>query len=473
MTYSSAYQDDLECTGNHILPLIQFENANKTEAKYAGPTLGDHAARLANRIVQPNSSLPANLARNSNKRVVVDDFRTAIRRGMGYALKMSPTPQARQSMLSALNGTAGIQTTARTYKVLLNGVTHAPRRIGKREETQSFKSFTWGSYDRTDEVFEGNPDYPTETFDTQEEAAAAARAFNREWKGNGLTIETLHERFLEKSSSGKAGNVKVDYAIKNLFLQWTTNIASVAIVFSTTVDGNTYRRAFTWASQEFISLDTSSNNVADNSSTDEDDGESVADDDDVEPDVADLHSTMVVQDGVGVVPHKEGKLVYKTAQEVFDMPKDERKLHRLFRSGPIEKEAQEVPVDPYFLGLWLGDGSRSSTAISNNRETEIVTFLQDHAEGLDMHLQYHGGLTFTTVQRKRKDIPMPILQGPVSRDPVRPERCGRRTLAKRRLDAGWILLPRGAVQSDGTTRWWIPPPDDAKIVSMVFFSVIS
>jgi len=37
---------------------------------------------------------------------------------------------------------------------------------------------------------------------------------------------------------------------------------------------------------------------------------------------------------------------------------------RLYRVG-IDFPEQEVPVDPYFFGLWLGDGSSDSTAITN------------------------------------------------------------------------------------------------------------
>ena len=31
----------------------------------------------------------------------------------------------------------------------------------------------------------------------------------------------------------------------------------------------------------------------------------------------------------------------------------------------IEYEAQDVPIDPTFLGLWLGDGTSVNTSITN------------------------------------------------------------------------------------------------------------
>jgi pre-mRNA-processing factor 8 len=71
----------------------------------------------------------------------------------------------------------------------------------------------------------------------------------------------------------------------------------------------------------------------------------------------------------------------------------------VFRSPGFELPEQEVLVSPYFLGLWLGDGTRSSTTISNNHEVEIVNFLAQHAAELDLHLVWHKGLSYATVGR--------------------------------------------------------------------------
>lgn len=55
-----------------------------------------------------------------------------------------------------------------------------------------------------------------------------------------------------------------------------------------------------------------------------------------------------------------------------------------------------MPVNPYFLGLWLGDGTSYSTTISNNNE--IVSFLSQHAEGLGLQLtRTEGTVEYRTV----------------------------------------------------------------------------
>lgn len=48
----------------------------------------------------------------------------------------------------------------------------------------------------------------------------------------------------------------------------------------------------------------------------------------------------------------------------------------------IEYNEQEVTVDPYYIGLWLGDGISSSTisVTIDKKETEIIKYLEDYAE---------------------------------------------------------------------------------------------
>ncbi|MCJ1280991.1 pre-mRNA-splicing factor 8 [Xylographa opegraphella] len=64
----------------------------------------------------------------------------------------------------------------------------------------------------------------------------------------------------------------------------------------------------------------------------------------------------------------------------------ERAKYRLFRCPGFELPEQTVPVNPYFLGLWLGDGKRSNTAIYNDHEAAIREFLACYAAELDLHL---------------------------------------------------------------------------------------
>ncbi|KAF7935772.1 hypothetical protein EAE99_002752 [Botrytis elliptica] len=93
--------------------------------------------------------------------------------------------------------------------------------------------------------------------------------------------------------------------------------------------------------------------------------------------------------------------VLMTATQFAELDENERSKHRLFRSPGFELPEQNVPVNPYFLGLWLGDGSRSSTTIFSNHEHEVREFLVSHAAELDLHLVWHGSLSYPTVASTR------------------------------------------------------------------------
>ncbi|KAL3474204.1 NUC071 domain-containing protein [Aspergillus californicus] len=89
--------------------------------------------------------------------------------------------------------------------------------------------------------------------------------------------------------------------------------------------------------------------------------------------------------------------VEMTAAEFAALDLEERKRYRVFRCPGFELPEQPVPVNPYFLGLWLGDGNRSHPTIYSNHEEAVREFLINHAAELDMHLVHHGGLGYATV----------------------------------------------------------------------------
>lgn len=51
----------------------------------------------------------------------------------------------------------------------------------------------------------------------------------------------------------------------------------------------------------------------------------------------------------------------------------------------VEFEEQILPVCPYFLGLWLGDGTSASVDIATT-DAEVVDYLREYAEELNLHL---------------------------------------------------------------------------------------
>ncbi|KAL6236572.1 hypothetical protein BDW75DRAFT_109001 [Aspergillus navahoensis] len=113
--------------------------------------------------------------------------------------------------------------------------------------------------------------------------------------------------------------------------------------------------------------------------------------------------------------------VEMTAAEFAALDPQERSRYRAIRCPGFELPGQDVPVNPYFLGLWLGDES-SSRSIYSNDEEAVREFLVDYAAELDMHLVYHGGLASSTVASRTRptDRPFPpVIRG----ETVRPALC--------------------------------------------------
>lgn len=53
--------------------------------------------------------------------------------------------------------------------------------------------------------------------------------------------------------------------------------------------------------------------------------------------------------------------------------------------GPLELEEKQLIIDPYYLGLWLGDG-KSNGAVVYTQDHEVVTYLYKYADELGQHI---------------------------------------------------------------------------------------
>lgn len=58
--------------------------------------------------------------------------------------------------------------------------------------------------------------------------------------------------------------------------------------------------------------------------------------------------------------------------------------------APIAYQHQDIILDPYFLGLWLGDGSKSYPLITNI-DKEIIDYLKNYAIDHNLHLNISKG----------------------------------------------------------------------------------
>lgn len=132
--------------------------------------------------------------------------------------------------------------------------------------------------------------------------------------------------------------------------------------------------------------------------------------------------------------------VEMTAAEFAGLDPQERRRYKAVRCPGFELPSQDVPINPYFLGMWLGDGSRSAPTIFSNHEEAVREFLVNHAAELDMHSVYHGGVADSTVAYKNRntDRPLPLVNKDETMRPA--VRQARQTIRQQLLTTELDLL---------------------------------
>jgi len=76
-----------------------------------------------------------------------------------------------------------------------------------------------------------------------------------------------------------------------------------------------------------------------------------------------------------------------TLGEYLDWAKSRKHLYKIKRAGVIDFPERPVPIDPYFLGIWLGDGTAKEVSVTTP-DPEIIEVCQQQAEkyGLKLHV---------------------------------------------------------------------------------------
>lgn len=90
----------------------------------------------------------------------------------------------------------------------------------------------------------------------------------------------------------------------------------------------------------------------------------------------------------------KGQLVEMTVDEYLALPESNQKMLLLYHASSIPFQSPDndnLDIEPYFLGLWLGDSLRSSATIVNNHEGPIVSYLEDYASRLGLQLTNSPG----------------------------------------------------------------------------------
>ncbi|MBD2770010.1 replicative DNA helicase [Hymenobacter sp. BT664] len=79
-------------------------------------------------------------------------------------------------------------------------------------------------------------------------------------------------------------------------------------------------------------------------------------------------------------PHCHGEVLNITVKDWLAKSAEFRSNYKGYKV-PVEFAAEELPIDPYFLGLWLGDGNSNNCRITGP-DQEVIDYLHDYAAGL-------------------------------------------------------------------------------------------
>lgn len=402
-------KEDLVVTANHILALHKTRQATNNSA---GPSIDDQRQALEERFGQlPNlDSEPNNPAAAKNKMYDTPDFITALKKAIVWMIEVDRTDKGRSRLRNLLNGTTAILQSVGNYRVMVG--TYAPDR--------EYYTYAWGNPSRQN--ITGHASHPPVFYATQDEAFAVAVAKSRELHRSGrTTLYNLRERFLAKSANSNYGEMSIDEGLPCMKLRWNKNGRTPSIMVY-----NGWGKAKTSRSFRFPGFP--------------------------DEDIEDIIGDYVEAD---VSPVDINEYVEMTAAEFAALDKGTRARYRLYQPPPFEYPEQDIPVDPYFLGLWLGDGSRRNTTIFNNHEQEIREFLAAYAAELDLHFVHHGGLSYAIVGRtKVGQRPMPDATAPHLHQKQRDEMVRRFTILGRRLESGWKVAPNE--DGSGRSTWHAP-----------------
>jgi hypothetical protein len=94
-----------------------------------------------------------------------------------------------------------------------------------------------------------------------------------------------------------------------------------------------------------------------------------------------LHDLVLVCTGYNDI--KIGTQVIISVEEYLKKTKTWKKNFKLIRSSGIEWEHKDVKLDPYFLGVWLGDGTSTKPEITNI-DPEIIEYCEQYADELEL-----------------------------------------------------------------------------------------
>lgn len=88
---------------------------------------------------------------------------------------------------------------------------------------------------------------------------------------------------------------------------------------------------------------------------------------------------------------KYGKVVNISIRDFMKLSPNQKILHKGYRTG-VEFKEQKLPIDPYFLGIWLGDGTCLQPAITN-MDQEVIDYIYDFAKKQELQVKVYSKST--------------------------------------------------------------------------------
>ncbi|RBQ30613.1 replicative DNA helicase [Arcobacter sp. FW59] len=88
--------------------------------------------------------------------------------------------------------------------------------------------------------------------------------------------------------------------------------------------------------------------------------------------------------------HKNGDILNINIKEFTEKSSKFQSNYKGYKV-PVEFEEKELKIEPYFLGIWLGDGAKSKVSIYTE-DFEIVNYLQSYATRLGLELRTYKAI---------------------------------------------------------------------------------
>ena len=83
--------------------------------------------------------------------------------------------------------------------------------------------------------------------------------------------------------------------------------------------------------------------------------------------------------------HKRGDILNINVKEFLENTPKFKSNYKGYKVA-VEFEEKELKIEPYFLGLWLGDGSKSKVSIYT-KDKEVIDYLEDYSKKLGLELR--------------------------------------------------------------------------------------